>query len=864
MTFVAPDNDNHHAPFTGSTINCAMQEMGGIKGLTPGQVVEARNVYGWNRIDIRKRNPFIQSVMRGLKEPMLILLIVASTLYFVTNAYAEGIFMVAAVLAVFFISLYQESRSRKALEALKAYSQPKAKVIREGIVIHVPTEEIVPGDHFIVEEGVIIPADGLIIRANDFSVNESILTGESLPVSKSGLAGSSVFQGTLVSSGLAICKATATGIQTKVGQIGRSLEQIQEQKSPLQIQIEDFVHKMAMAGFVIFIIIWVVNYMNTFSVLDSLLKALTLAMSILPEEIPVAFATFMALGAWRLIQLGIIVKQTKTVETLGSATVICVDKTGTLTKNEMELISVYDFASDTIYGRADFDKAKSVIATAMWASEPIPFDPMEKALHKVYAATHTIDERLTHTMVHEYPLGGIPPIMTHVFMDEQGKKVIAAKGAPEAFLKVCELSPVQKQSISDALDKLASQGFRVLGVADVEESNVTLPQKQYDFNFAFKGLVAFYDPPKENIANVLQSFYNAGLSVKLITGDNTLTTQTIARKINFRNSDRFTTGEKVMSLSDDDLLQTVNGTDVFTRMFPEAKLKVIEALKRNNHIVAMTGDGVNDAPALKAAHIGIAMGSKGSEVAKEASALVLSKDDLSGMVQAISAGRKIYSNLKKAIQYIISVHIPTILIVFLPLVLGWAYPAVFTPVHIIFLELIMGPTCSIIYENEPVEKNIMSEKPRTFTKTFFRMHELAISVVQGLVITAGLIFIYWSAASTDSALPVITSMIFVTLITSNIFLTLANRSFHYSMLTTFRYKNALMPMVIAITISITTLIFLIAPLRSFFHFDILTPRELLKCMITGAVSVLWFEVYKWGKRFMAYARTSRNLTQGTC
>jgi Ca2+-transporting ATPase len=553
----------------------------------------------------------------------------------------------------------------------------------------------------------------------------------------------------------------------------------------------------------------------------------------------------MALGAWRLIQQGIIVKQTKTVETLGSATVICVDKTGTLTKNEMALAMVYDFASDTILEPAEFDKGISVISTAMWASEPIPFDPMEKALHEVYTKLHPIDERLTNTMVHEYPLGGVPPIMTHVFEDRQNKRIIAAKGAPEAFMKLCDLSSVQRLMINKTFNKMASLGYRVLGVATVRDSQIPLPAQQQEFTFSFTGLVAFHDPPKENISSVLQSFYNAGVVVKLITGDNTVTAQTIARAINFRGIETFVTGEELMAMSDEQLRDTVVKVNLFTRMFPEAKLKVIEALKQHDNIVAMTGDGVNDGPALKAAHIGIAMGFKGSDVAKEASALVLSNDDLIGMVQAISMGRRIYNNLKKAIQYIISIHIPIILIVFLPLVLGWVYPAVFTPVHIIFLELIMGPTCSIIYENEPIEKNLMNEKPRRFTKTFFRLSELAMSILQGLGITSGLIFIYWEAVNTGSSLTTATSMIFVTLITANIFLTLTNRSFRYSMLQTLKYKNRLMPLVVALTITMMILFFLIVPWRAFFGFELLAWQQIATCVTTGIISVVWVEVYKW-------------------
>lgn len=832
-----------------------MQKIEGIRGLTANAVALARKRFGWNRVAIKEKSSFLQAIKKALREPMLLLLILASTLYFTTHAYAEGTFMLIAIATVSFISLYQESRSRNALNALKAYTQPNAKVIRDANVEVIATEEVVVGDYIIVEEGETIPADGRIKRANDFSVNESILTGESLPVAKTAEAGDVICQGTLVSSGLAICEVTAIGIQTRLAQIGKQLPKIKTEKSPLQTQMENFVRAMAILGSVVFLVTWAINYVRTLSFLGSLLKALTLAMSILPEEIPVAFATFMALGAWRLIQLGIIVKDTKVVEALGSATVICVDKTGTLTKNQMTLINVYDFSTDTIYPKSDFEKAKSVIETAMWASEPLPFDPMEQALHDAYQETHASNETRSAKMIHEYPLSGSPPIMTHVFVDAAGNRIIAAKGAPEAFLRWCDLTPKQKQVITTALDQMTGKGFRVLTVAEATHTAPALPDDQRQFKFTIKGMVAFYDPPKDNISSVLQDFYRAGIQVKLLTGDNTATALTIAKQVGFKNTDRSITGEQLISLPEAELEKIITNTDIFTRMFPEAKLSVIQTLKRQNHVVAMTGDGVNDALALKAAHIGIAMGLKGAEVAKDVSALVLSKDDLSGMVDAIATGRKIYSNLKKAIQYIISIHIPIILIVFVPLALNWPYTAIFTPVHVIFFELIMSPTCSIVYENEPIEKNIMIQKPRSFTRTFFHRHELLTSIVQGLVITTALISLYWYSVFNDFAQKQTTTMIFLALIAANIFLTLTNRSFYHSVLTTAGYKNRLIPITIGATIILTITIFSMAALRHFFNFTLPGNRDMLVCLLIGTASALWFELYKWFKRTRLLGKT---------
>lgn len=366
--------------------------------------------------------------------------------------------------------------------------------------------------------------------------------------------------------------------------------------------------------------------------------------------------------------------------------------------------------------------------------------------------------------------------------------------------------------------------------------------------FVFKGMVAFYDPPKDNIKSVLQSFYRAGVDVKIITGDNPITTSMIASQIAFRTSGNIVTGDQLMRLSENELFATAKQTSIFARMFPEAKLKVIEALKKQNQVVAMTGDGINDGPALKAAHIGIAMGKKGTEIAKHASSLIIADDDLQRMVDAIAVGRRIYNNLKKAIQYIISIHIPIILIVFIPLALGWVFPSLFTPVHVIFLELVMGPTCSIIYENEPIEKNLMELKPRPFTTTFFSLKELSLSVLQGLIVTAGLVAVYWFSVDQGNNAKATSAMVFVTLVSSNIVLTLVNRSFYYSIVDTLRYRNRLLPLVIVATIVMVGLIFAFSPLRQFFGFEQLQASEFFYCITVGFLSVIWLELYKFFKR----------------
>lgn len=823
----------------------------GINGLTDQQVVASKNEHGTNSLNYKKENSFIDALKSIAKEPMVILLLIASCIYFISGNWGDGFFLATAIVLVGSISLYQDSRSRKALENLRNLTHPKSKVIRNAQVIEIDSEDIVIGDFLMVEEGTTISADGIIVHSNDFSVNESILTGESLSVYKDATStDNSIYAGSTVASGLAIAQVTAIGNLTKLGKIGKSLEDISEEKTPLEIKIFNFVKLMSIWGGVIFLLVWGINYMRSGIFLDSLLKALTLAMSILPEEIPVAFTTFMALGAWRLMKMGIVVKQMKTVETLGSATVICTDKTGTITQNKMALAKLFTLKIGKIVNTKVIigTNERELVTTAMWASEPIPFDPMEIAIHNTYARSIENDERPNYKMVHEYPLGGKPPMMTHIFQNADGKQIIAAKGAPEAIIAVSNLTNTEIDIIQTTLAELGKDGYRMLAVGLAIFEGENYPEEQQDFKFDFKGIIAFYDPPKENIKQVLQDFESAGIQLKLVTGDNANTAMAIAKQINFKGYEKCISGDELMLLSDAELQEKVKDINVFSRMFPDAKLRIVNALKKNNEIVAMTGDGVNDGPALKASHIGIAMGKKGTEIAKQAASLILVDDDLSKMVDAVAMGRKIYTNLKKAIQYIISIHIPIILTVFIPLALRWVYPNIFSPSHVIILELIMGPTCSIIFENEPMEKNLMIKKPRPFSTTFFNYKELTTSVIQGIIITVGALTAYQYSVSSGFSENTTRTMVFMVLIVANIFLTLVNRSFYYSIFTTLKYKNNLVPIIIGLTITLSWTLLYVPVLTRFFEFDSLTIPQLGTTIVIGAISVLWYEIVKVIKR----------------
>lgn len=838
---------NRHAVTMPEKINIPKH----FKGLNDLEVTASRKQFGSNTQTQKPKYHWWIALLELFKEPMLLLLISVAIIYFILDQNSEAWFMLIAVIAVSGISFYQDNRSRKALEALEALNEPLTTVLRNGEIKQIPTSEIVVNDLVIVEEGNLINADGEIKHSNDFSVNESSLTGEAYSVFKSEKTEDrKIFSGTLVASGLAVFQVTEIGTETVLGKLGASLINIREEATPLQEQIERFVKKMAYIGIVVFILVWAVYFWKTHDILHSLLKGLTLAMSILPEEIPVAFTTFMALGSWRLMQEGIIVKKTRTVETLGSATVICTDKTGTLTENKMSLQAVYALANNKLTQEGDWNdpEIRKVITTAMWASEPVPFDPMEKTLHQVYEKITDEDKRTSFELFHEYPLDGKPPMMTHLFQNNQGERIIAAKGAPEALLKSSTLNELEREQVLLVSDELAAQGFRLLGVGYSDFEGMNFPKTQQEFPFHFVGLIAFYDPPKENISHVIRQFYDAGIKVKVVTGDNNITTRAIAKKAGIPEADTFINGADLMQLNESELISTIHNTTLLTRMFPEAKLSIVNALKKDQQVVAMVGDGVNDGPALKASHIGIAMGKKGTEIAKSAADIILIDDDLSKMVTAVASGRRIYANIKKAVQYIVSIHIPIILTVSLPLFLGWQYPDIFTPVHVIFLELVMGPMCSIVYENEPIEKNSMQLPPRAMGTTFLSFKEMSISILQGIAITIGILFMYQYSARLYENEEITRTMVFTTLVFANSILSLTNRSFLYSIFTTLRYKNNMMYALNLITLSMLALILYLPSVAAFFKVVPLSLTQLGSCLLVSGVSVLWVELLKWRRR----------------
>jgi P-type Ca2+ transporter type 2C len=815
-------------------------------GLQASDVAARQKQYGKNIFQQKSSRNFFRIAWDILRDPMFLLLIIAAALYLVLGDTNEGFMMLAAMTFVAAISLFQEMKSSRALQALKQYTEPRVTVIRDGKDMIIATEDLVPGDLVMLEEGMKVVADATILQENDFTADESILTGESIPVEKNEQEGHNlIYQGTTVNSGKCIARVLATGNNTILGKLGKTVGSYQSPKTLLQLQLNHFVKRFALLGFIGFVIIFLVNYLHYHQWATSLLFALTMALSVIPEEIPVAFSSFMALGAYQMSKLGIISRQPQVVETLGAVNVICLDKTGTITENKMQVKFLYDYKTDTVLdlSQNEIMAFEQVLVFGMLASEKDPFDSMEKAIWEAFETKVTSTWSRQLNMVYEYPLQGEPPMMTHVYASGENK-IAAAKGAPEKIISVCRLPDPDKRKVTEQVMHMASRGYRVIGVAGADHKDGPMPVNHDEFMWRFKGLLFLYDPPRENMADVIRKFQDAGIKVKLLTGDFPQTAVNIAGQVGITGDKDFVTGEQVNKMTDEELKQVAMNTNIFARVFPETKLRIIEALKANGDIVAMTGDGVNDGPALKASSVGIALGKKGTEIARQAADLVITDDNLERMVTAISEGRKIFSNLKKAIRYIISIHIPIILVASVPLIFNWVFPNIFTPVHIIFLELIMGPTCSVFFEREPMEADLMRMQPRAKTVGLFTREELMVSIVQGLIIAGGILVLYYQFMNSGKSIEYTRMIVFTTLIFSNVFLTFTNRSFSRSLYYTLRYKNNLVPWIVLLSVLFLVSLHFIPFVQALFRIAPVNAGGFWLSFGVAATITLWFELYK--------------------
>ena len=820
------------------------------QGLNTAEAKERLITHGYNELPSAKPKNIWRIAFEVMKEPMFVLLISCAVLYMIIGDYREGSILLAAVLVIIFITFYQYQKTEKALEALRKLSSPRALVIRDGIEIRIPGREVVPDDLIILNEGDRIAADGIVLDTVNLTIDESLLTGESVAVTKNIHTDSSnahglVFSGTIVVQGKGLAKVTATSIHTQFGKIGASLESIEEDKTRLQKEMSILIRRLFIIGAFISIGIVAAFYYTRGNFIQSLLNGLSAAMAILPEEFPVVLTVFLALGAWRLSKNNVLTRKPSAIETLGSATVLCSDKTGTITQNKMEVAALYD--GNEIYPKSVFDQKQSqitdLVTTAQHASQKDSIDPMEKAIN-ITNNTLVLQNELDYKLIKEYPLSRELLAMTHVTENSSENSFsVSAKGAPEAIFTLCKMNEQETAKHTLAVNQMAEQGFRVIAVANAVLQNKTLPESQYDFDFNFLGLIGLEDPIRTEVPQAIKECKEAGIKVIMITGDFPATAKSIAKQIGLSDKGEIITGDELKKMSDEELKEKIKRTNIFARVVPEQKLRIVQALKANNDIVAMTGDGVNDAPALKAAHIGIAMGNKGTDVAREASSLVLLDDNFASIVSAIRSGRRIFDNLQKAMSYIIAIHIPIIGLTLLPAFFT-SLPLLLMPLHIVFMELIIDPVCSIAFEYEQEEKGIMNRQPRDPNEQFFGGKKIFFSAIQGLLLLIMVIVVYFLSINEGHNEGEVRAIAFTSLIIGNVFLILTNLSKTRSIFSVIKEKNIAVILILTVAIIILVMTLYVPSLQNIFSFHYPGYKHFIPSVLGAVILLLTFETIK--------------------
>lgn len=829
-----------------------------LTGLIDQEVLDRQAREGFNELEQKKSRQFFDLIKDIVKEPMFMLLVACGTLYLVLGDVQEGIMLLGFVFFIMGIEYYQEQKTSKALDALKELTSPRARVLRNGVETHIPSREVVVDDLVILTEGERIPADGVLLDSLSLQVDESLLTGESVPVRKQSADGNVelsapggddtpfVFSGCMVVQGNGLARITAIGASTEIGKIGKALGEQEQEPGKMNVELNKLVKNLAVGGLLLCVLVLVVFYVTRGSLLHGFLAGLTLAMGILPEEFPVILTIFMALGAWRISKQHVLARRPAVIETLGSATVLCTDKTGTLTQNRMRVNTLYnknaflDAADMTVFP----EEFHEIIEYGILSSQIKPNDPMEKAICDLGEQFLQDTEHLHHdwSMVKEYPLSKEMLAMSRVFEERTSNdRVIAAKGAPESIFDLCHL---QDTSMYErAIQQMASRGLRVLGVAKAKLCREDLPGNQHDFDFEFIGLIGLSDPIRPEVKTAVEECYRAGVRVVMITGDYPVTAQNIGREIGLKNADTCITGPELQAMSEEELAERIGSVTIFARVVPEQKLKLVNALKQRGDIVAMTGDGVNDAPALKAAHIGIAMGERGTDVAREASSLVLTDDNFSSIVGSVRMGRRIFDNMQKAFGYVFAVHVPMAGLSLIPIFFANA-PLLLFPVHVVFLELIIDPACSIIFEAEKEEANVMKRPPRDVNRKFFGSGNILLSCLQGLSILLVILGLYAGGLSYGLGADTVRAMSFVALIVANLMTIQVNRSWSENLFKILRTPNTSVKWIVGGALVFLMAVLSVPFLQRLFQFGVLTWSELLIAVGAGAVTVVWFELYK--------------------
>lgn len=830
------------------------------QGLSQAQVQEKQKREGLNELPSSKPKGLFTIAWGVVKEPMFLLLVACGTLYLILGDVQEGLMLLGFVFVIMGIEFYQERKTEKALDALKDLASPRALVIREGIEKRIAGREVVTDDLVILQEGDRVPADAKVLYSVNLMADESLLTGESVPVRKAEWAGSEanvqpggddlpfVYSGSMIVQGNGIVKVTAIGQNTEIGKIGKAIESVEEEPTRLKTEMGKLVKTMAIVGVSLCVLVIVVYTLTRADLLKGFLAGITLAMAMLPEEFPVVLTVFMALGAWRMSRKNVLTRKPSAVETLGSATVLCTDKTGTLTQNRMTVAQLYNgdkfHAINKISGFPE--EFHEIIEYGILSSQINPFDPMERAITRM-GEVHLQDTEHIHTdwqMVKEYPLSKDLLAMSRVFNNPENQQMtIAAKGAPEAIFELCHLPQTDQKKYGDAVAQMASSGLRVLGVARSMIVSKNLPDVQHDFDFEFIGLIGLSDPIREEVPGAVAECYQAGIRVIMITGDYPVTATNIAREIGLKNYESVISGPELQDMNEDELCERIRNVNVFARVVPEQKLKIVNALKRNREIVAMTGDGVNDAPALKAANIGIAMGEKGTDVAREASSLVLMDDNFASIVGAVKMGRRIFDNLQKALGYIFAIHVPIAGLSLIPVFFA-NWPLLLWPVHIVFLELIIDPACSIIFEAEKEEKDVMNRPPRGIDERFFGAKKIWLSCMQGVGVLLVVFAVYYFGSRIGYSEAEDRALAFTTLIAANIAVILSNRSWTRNIFRIIASPNSSVKWVIGGAAVFLIIVLKVPFLLDLFQFEQISFVEAVSCVVLGFSSIVWFELYK--------------------
>ena len=861
-------------------LGSTQHDLNPVAGLSERDAIANLARDGYNELPSTQARSLLSIAWDSIQDPIFLLLVGGGIIYWILGDLQEALILLGFVVFLTAISLYQEGKTEHALEALRDLSSPRALVIRDGQRKRIAGREVVRDDILMLAEGDRVPADAIVLSCTNLSTDESLLTGESLPVRKiaseeniemarpGGDELPFVYSGTLVVQGQGIVKVRSIGAQTEMGKIGNALQKVQPEVTPLQREMNRLVSRLFGIALALCVAIVIIYGATTGDWLKGVLAGITLAMAILPNEFPVVVTIFLALGAWRISQNHVLARRTSAVETVGSATVLCVDKTGTLTLNQMAVqqLFAYNHAENPqaydlrLHSQVPLPEAvHELVEFCILASQRDPFDPMEKAFKELgnYSLAGTEHLHNDWKLLREYPLSPQLLAMSHVWQSADGKLYeIAAKGAPEAIADLCHFTPQQQQILTAQVSEMAAQGLRVLGVAKASLLDAPppflpphpvltpehLPDKQHDFPFQFLGLVGLSDPVRPTVAAAIQECHTAGIRVVMITGDYPETAQTIARQVGLLQTGDTITGAELDGMSETELQQRIENTSIFARAVPEQKLRIVNALKDKGEVVAMTGDGVNDAPALKAAQIGIAMGQRGTDVARESAALVLLDDDFSSIVQAVKLGRRIFDNLRKAMSYLIAIHIPIAGMSLIPVL--FKLPLVLLPIHVAFLHLIIDPACSIVLEAEPAEANVMKRPPRNPKEPLFGKKTLGLALLQGggilvIILTVFAIATYRKQGELD-----IRALTFTTLIIANLGLILSESSTSRLSLKILKSPNPALWWVIGGGVFFMAIVLYVPFLRNLFSFSFLHAIDLAICLVGGAISLLWFELLK--------------------